>query len=216
MGVVVMEEKVTLLTEEEGKKAVGLARDTIETYLRTGEMIDGSEIQLPAIFDEPRGVFVTLTKKGELRGCIGHPYADSALKYAITDSAISAGFRDPRFPQVRIDEMTNVTVEVTVLTQPERMDVPPKDLPSSIKIGRHGLIIKSGYRQGLLLPQVAPENEMDEVEFLSHTCLKAGLSPDAWATGAEVYCFEGQIFTEKEPNGEVVEKDILEKACLRE
>jgi len=210
------EERAALLTQEEGRTAVRLARDTIETYLRTGEMIDGSEMQLPDIFNEPRGVFVTLTKKGQLRGCIGHPYADSALKHAITDSAISAGFRDPRFPQVRIDEMTNVTVEVTVLTQPRRMSVPPKDLPSSIEIGRHGLIIKSGYRQGLLLPQVAPENEMDEVEFLSHTCLKAGLPPDAWAAGAEVYCFEGQIFTEREPNGEIFEKDIREKACLRE
>ncbi|WP_167848847.1 TIGR00296 family protein [Methanolobus halotolerans] len=205
-----------MLTEEEGKTAVHLARDAIETYLRTGEMMDGSEIQLPSIFDEPRGVFVTLSKNGELRGCIGHPYGDSPLKHAITDSAISAGFRDPRFPPVRIDEMTFVTIEVTVLTRPEQINVEPRDLPSSIKIGRHGLIVKSGYRQGLLLPQVAPENQMDEVEFLGHTCLKAGLPPDAWATGAEVYCFEGQIFSEKEPNGEVFEKDIREKACLKE
>ncbi len=211
-----MEDKAVLLTEEDGKTAVHLARDAIETYLRTGEMIDGSEMQLPSIFDEPRGVFVTLNKSGELRGCIGHPYADSPLKHAITDSAISAGFRDPRFPPVRIDEMTFVTVEVTVLTQPRQMDVEPEDLPSSIEIGRHGLIVKSGYRQGLLLPQVAPENKMDEVEFLSHTCLKAGLPPDAWSEGAEVYCFEGQIFSEKEPNGEVFEKDIKEKACLNE
>lgn len=211
-----MDDKVELLTEDDGKTAVQLARDAIETYLRTGEMMDGSEIQLPPVFNEPRGVFVTLNKNGELRGCIGHPYADSPLKYAVTDSAISAGFRDPRFPPVRIDEMTFVTVEVTILTQPEQMNVSPKDLPSAIEIGRHGLIIKSGYRQGLLLPQVAPENKMDEVEFLSHTCLKAGLPPDAWVTGADVYCFEGQVFAEKEPNGEIYQKDIKDKACLKD
>ena len=66
--------------------------------------------------------------------------------------------------------------------------------------------MKKGYRQGLLLPQVAPENDMDEIDFLSHTCLKAGLEPNAWHTGADVYSFEGQIFSETEPNGEVMEK----------
>ncbi|WP_406660805.1 TIGR00296 family protein [Methanolobus sp. ZRKC3] len=211
-----MEEGVKLLTEDEGKIAVQLARDAIETYLRTGEMMDGSEIKLPSVFNEERGVFVTLNKNGELRGCIGHPYADSPLKYSITDSALSAALRDSRFPQVLANEMENITVEVTILTKPELMDVPPKELPTSIKIGKHGLIVKSGYRQGLLLPQVAPENDFDEIEFLSHTCLKAGLPHDAWIEGAEVYCFEGQIFMEKEPLGEVVEKDFKDKACLKE
>lgn len=203
-----------MLTENEGKIAVKLARDTIETYLRTREMMDGSEIELPPIFKEKRGVFVTLTKNGALRGCIGHPYPESPLKYAITDSAISAGFRDPRFPPLYIDELNQVKVEVTILTPPEKMKAAPKELPGLIEIGRHGLIVKKGYRQGLLLPQVAPENDMDEIDFLSHTCLKAGLEPDAWLTGAEVYCFEGQIFTEKEPNGEVIEKQFEKKACF--
>lgn len=203
-----------MLTESEGKIAVQLARDTIETYLRTGEMMDGSEIELPPIFNEKRGVFVTLTKDELLRGCIGHPYPDSPLKYAITDSAISAGFRDPRFPPVHIDEMMRVVVEVTILTPPEKIEVLPKELPGKIEIGRHGLIVKKGYRQGLLLPQVAPENEMDEIDFLSHTCLKAGLEHDAWLTGAEVFCFEGQIFAEKSPNGEIIEKQFEKKACF--
>ncbi|WP_342304259.1 TIGR00296 family protein [Methanolobus sp. ZRKC5] len=208
-----MGEGVKLLANTEGQAAVQLARDAIETYLRTGEMIDGSEIQLPEIFNEVRGVFVTLTVNGDLRGCIGHPYADSPLRYAITDSALSAALRDPRFPPVHVSEMSSIVVEVTILTRPELVDVPPKDLPSSIKIGKHGLIVKSGYRQGLLLPQVAPENDFDEIEFLNHTCMKAGLPHDAWVTGAEVYSFEGQIFSEKEPNGEIVEKDFNDKAC---
>lgn len=211
-----VEKGVRLLTEEEGRTAVQLARDAIETYMHTGEMLDGSEIQLPAIFNEERGVFVTLNKHGELRGCIGHPYADSPLRYSLTDSALSAALRDPRFPQVRAEEMSDITVEVTILTKPELMDVPPKELPTSIKIGRHGLIVRSGYRQGLLLPQVAPEHGMDEVEFLSHTCMKAGLPHDAWITGADVYCFEGQIFSEREPNGEIVEKSFEDRSCLKD
>lgn len=195
-----------MLTATEGKMAVQLARNTIKTYFLTGKMMDGSEAELPPIFNEKRGVFITLTENGMLRGCIGHPYPESTLKYAITDSAISAAFRDPRFPPLHIDELDKVEVEVTVLTPPERIKVAPGDIPSRIEIGRHGLIVKKGYRQGLLLPQVAPENDMDEIDFLSHTCLKAGLEPDAWLTGADVYSFEGQIFSETEPNGEVMEK----------
>ncbi|MBN2110621.1 MAG: TIGR00296 family protein [Methanosarcinaceae archaeon] len=206
-----MDDKVALLTVDEGKKAVQLARDAIEAYLQTGEMIDGSQILLPPVFNDPRGVFVTLNKNRELRGCIGHPYADSPLKHAVIDSALSAAMKDPRFPPVRKDELPSITVEVTILTRPKRLDVAPKDLPLSIEIGRHGLIVRSGYRQGLLLPQVAPEHDMDEIEFLNHTCLKAGLSHDAWIMGAEVYCFEGQVFAEKEPCGEIFEKDIRGK-----
>ena len=102
--------------------------------------------------------------------------------------------------------MKDIIVEVTILTQPEKINARPEELPDRIEIGKHGLIVKQGYCQGLLLPQVAPENEMDSIEFLSHTCLKAGLSPDAWLKGAEVSCFEGQIFKEKEPRGEVIEE----------
>ncbi|MBP1909270.1 TIGR00296 family protein [Methanolobus bombayensis] len=208
-----MSDGIKLLSDTEGQAAVQLARDAIELYLRTGEMMDGSEIQLPAIFEEIRGVFVTLTKSHDLRGCIGHPYADSSLRNAITDSALSAALRDPRFPPVKKEEMDEITVEVTILTKPELVDVPPKELPSSIEIGKHGLIVKSGYRQGLLLPQVAPENDFDEIEFLNHTCIKAGLPHDAWVTGAEVYAFEGQIFTETKPRGEVKEKDFKDGSC---
>lgn len=208
-----MSEGVKLLSSTEGQAAVQLARDAIETYLRTGEMLDGSEIQLPPIFNEVRGVFVTLTKNNDLRGCIGHPYADSLLKHAIADSALSAALRDPRFPPVKKEELNDIKVEVTILTKPYLVDVPPKDLPSSIKVGKHGLIVKSGYRQGLLLPQVAPENDFDEIEFLNHTCIKAGLPHDAWVTGAEVYAFEGQIFSETEPYGDVTEKDFSGRSC---
>ncbi|MDQ1275993.1 MAG: uncharacterized protein QG610_1568 [Euryarchaeota archaeon] len=197
-----------MLTETEGRAAVKLARKTIEMFLSEGRLPGSREsgADLPPVFGENRGVFVTLTEQGLLRGCIGHPYPDSTLKDAILDSAISAATRDPRFPPVEKDELKNIVVEVTILTQPEKINAPPKELPDKVEIGKHGLIVKQGYCQGLLLPQVAPENNMDSIDFLSHTCMKAGLSPDAWVKGAEVYCFEGQIFKEKEPEGEVIEE----------
>jgi uncharacterized protein (TIGR00296 family) len=197
-----------MLTETEGRAAVKLARKTIETFLSEGRLSgpQDSGIDLSPVFGENRGVFVTLTEDGLLRGCIGHPYPDSTLEEAILDSAISAATRDPRFPPVGKEELDSIVVEVTILTQPEKINVPPKDLPDNVEIGKHGLIVKQGYYQGLLLPQVAPENNMDPIDFLSHTCMKAGLSPDAWVKGAEVYRFEGQIFKEKEPGGEVIEE----------
>jgi uncharacterized protein (TIGR00296 family) len=197
-----------MLTETEGKDAVKLARKTIELFL-VGKRFSGPEelgFKLSLVFGEKRGVFVTLTENGLLRGCIGHPFPDSTLEEAIMDSAVSAATRDPRFPPLEKDELDNIVVEVTILTPPEKIEAPPKELPNLIEIGKHGLIVKQGYCQGLLLPQVAPENDMDAIDFLGHTCLKAGLSPDAWLRGAEVSCFEGQIFKEKAPKGEVFEE----------
>ena len=184
---------------------MSLARDTIESLLKDGQKIDSSSRVLTRVFNEKRGVFVTLTTCGDLRGCIGHPYPDSTLKDAIVDSAISAATRDPRFPAVQMSEMDTITVEVTVLTPPERIDVPSHELPDVIEIGRHGLIVKMGFHQGLLLPQVAPENNFSVVEFLNHTCMKAALPPDAWLNDAEVYWFEGQIFKESAPRGKIIE-----------
>ena len=197
-----------MLTNNDGDMAVHLARSTIETFLDKGIALSLSDVDLSDIFSEKRGVFVTLTKQGMLRGCIGYPYPGSPLGNAIIDSAISAATKDPRFPAVDSTEMDDIVVEVTVLTQPELIDVQPHELPGVIEIGKHGLIVKEGYSQGLLLPQVAPENDFDAVEFLDQTCLKAGLSPDAWQRGAQVYCFEGQIFKESVPRGDVVEENF--------
>lgn len=199
-----------MLTDVEGRAAVKLARKTIELFLSEERLPEPQELdfELSPVFGEKRGVFVTLTESGLLRGCIGHPFPDSRLEDAIMDSAISAATRDPRFHPVRKDELDEIVVEVTVLTQPEKINAPAEELPERVEIGKHGLIVKQGYCQGLLLPQVAPEYNMDSIEFLGHTCLKAGLSPDAWLKGAEVSCFEGQIFKEKEPSGGVIEEKL--------
>ena len=197
-----------LLSLEEGEKAVKLARKAIESYLERREVI---KERLGGVFEEKRGVFTTLTKHGELRGCIGFPYPVKRLDEAIIESAIAAATEDPRFPPVKLEEMDEIIVEVTVLTPPKKVEVKPQERPKAIEIGRHGLIVKYKYFSGLLLPQVAVEHNMDEEEFLTQTCLKAGLSPDCWLFNeVELYTFEGQIFKEEEPRGKVIEVKLKE------
>ncbi len=191
-----------MLSIEEGEKAVRLARKAIETYLSKGEVIKD---RYSGIFEKKMGVFTTLLIDHELRGCIGFPYPIKRLDEAIIESAISAATEDPRFSPVKIDEMDRITVEVTILTPPEKIEAKPLEIPKHIEIGKHGLMVKYGIYSGLLLPQVAVEYGFDQEEFLSQTCMKAGLPPDCWLSGAEVYRFEGQIFKEEKPRGKVIE-----------
>lgn len=198
-----------MLTKSQGEIAVRLARTAIEECLNEGRKITPEN--LPDIFKENRGVFVTLNKKKEikeLRGCIGRPYPMLPLGEAIIVSAINAAREDPRFPPVQPEEVDELVIEVTVLTVPKRINAKPRDMPDKIVIGRDGLIVSTSICSGLLLPQVAVEHGFDCTEFLCQTCMKAGLMPDAWLEGAEVYSFEGQIFEEIKPGGEIKEKDI--------
>lgn len=195
-----------MLTLEEGRRAVKLAREALTAYVKRKEIINP---YLHGVFGERRGVFVTLEKNGELRGCIGYPRAVLPLGRAIVDSAINAGTRDPRFPRVRPEELDDITIEVTVLTEPQVIDGDKKTLPERVQIGRHGLIVTRGMCSGLLLPQVATEYGFDSVDFLCQTCLKAGLPVDAWLDDDTVVeCFEAQIFSETSPNGDVIEKRL--------
>ncbi|MEA3488066.1 MAG: TIGR00296 family protein [Euryarchaeota archaeon] len=186
------------LAEEEGKKGLQLAREAIEQYLSDSVKMKAKK-GLPVSFEEERGVFVTLNKYGTLRGCIGYPYPVFKLKEAIIDAAISAAVNDPRFPAVTEEELTDITIELTVLTVPQILKEQPKVLPEHIEIGKHGLIVKKGLYQGLLLPQVATEHNWSSEEFLCESCWKAGLPQDAWLDeDTEVSIFEGQIFKEEE------------------
>ncbi len=188
-----------LLTSDEGQTALELARTAIEEYLGSGEVIKPEG--LPPVFRNNRGVFVTLNNRTgsrrELRGCIGRPYPVMPLGEAIVISAINAATEDPRFMPVTLNELENLEIEVTVLTTPHQLEARPEELPGKIEVGRHGLIVQKGPYSGLLLPQVAVENDFDAEEFLGQTCMKAGLFPDAWfESDTEVFAFEGQIFHE--------------------
>jgi len=201
-------------TLEDGKFLITLARKSILNYLTFNKLLSQPE-DLPAKFLEESGVFVTLNKqdkKGEkkLRGCIGFPTPIYSLVQATIEAAKSAAVSDPRFPIVEIEEMKEILVEVTILTPPKLMQIKdPKEYLKKIKIGRDGLIVKSGGRSGLLLPQVPVEWNWTVEEFLEHTCGKAWLPEDCWKDlSTEIYSFSGIIYQEVEPNGEVVPKEI--------
>ncbi|HVP95275.1 MAG TPA: TIGR00296 family protein [Methanoregulaceae archaeon] len=184
-----------ILTPDEGELAVKIARETVEAVVQSKTP---SLPHLPAIFSEKRGVFVTITKGGDLRGCIGFPYPVIPLKEGLPGAAASAALEDPRFPPVRPHELSGLSIEVTVLTPPEPMTVPPLERPAHVIVGKHGLIVRFSGRSGLLLPQVATEYAWDSAVFLHHTCMKAGLPGDCWKNpAAEVLTFEGQIFHEQ-------------------
>jgi uncharacterized protein len=184
-----------VLTTDEGMMAVKLARNTIEAAVRGSPAPSGS---LPPVFLERRGVFVTITRSGELRGCIGYPYPVLPLSEAIPSAATGAALEDPRFPPVNHNELPLIRIEVTVLTPPQPLAVLPEQRPSAVVIGKHGLIARSGGRSGLLLPQVATEYSWSCEEFLTHTCMKAGLQANCWKrSDTEILTFEGQIFHEQ-------------------
>lgn len=179
------------LKERDKKTLLTTARKTIEHALT------GKKIPVPAsksaILKEKRGAFVTLTKKGMLRGCIGYIQAIKPLEDTIIEMAQAAAFRDPRFPPVTLDELDDLQIEISVLTPIQEIsDV------SEIVVGKHGLIIERGAYSGLLLPQVATDYGWDRNTFLEHTCQKAGLPPDAWKKeGTKIKIFSADIFHEQ-------------------
>jgi uncharacterized protein (TIGR00296 family) len=184
-----------LLAADEGVMALTLARGTLEYRLSKRQ---NAAPALTPVFGEKRGVFVTLTKAGELRGCIGFPYPVMPLGDAISHAAVAAAVEDPRFPPVGKDELASIRLEVTILTVPLPLECTPDMRPKKIDVGRHGLIVRRGATSGLLLPQVATEYGWDSTTFLDHTCMKAGLPARCWTSETvDLFTFEGQIFTEK-------------------
>lgn len=201
------------LTLDEGKALVHLARQSIEHYLLNNVTIT-TPSDISGKLLEKAGVFVTLNAskpRHELRGCIGFPYPNEPLAKATIKGAIYAAVDDPRFPPVSKQELDDcIVIEVTVLTPPTTLSVKDRQtLPNLIEVGRHGLIMQGMGTSGLLLPQVATEWEWDAAEFLTNCCLKAGLPPDAWLLDeVQVKTFEGEIFEELTPAGEIKRKTV--------
>jgi len=196
----------------EGAFLVGFARGSIEAAL------GGSEPpNLEGVSEKLRtdcGVFVTLNKVSgpthSLRGCIGFPYPVMPLVDAVSEAAVSAALRDPRFQPVSLEEMGSVAVEVSVLTPPEKILVEsPGEYPDHVRVGRDGLIVDRGSSRGLLLPQVAVDWGWSAEEFLTQCCIKAYLPPDSWLIpGTEVFRFRAIIFAEEMPRGRVVRVEL--------
>ena len=195
----------TRLTDSDGVLLVKTARKAVTTFLSNGDRMK-LEAEHEKKFSFDSGVFVTLNKPDGLRGCIGFPMPEKKLSHAIIEGAIAAATEDPRFPPVTAKELNDITFEVTVLTPPIEIDVSdPMEYLTKIKVGRDGLIVKHSFYSGLLLPQVPGEYGWSVEEFLQHTCHKAGLEKDFWKSGkAKIERFEGIVFKEETPNGEVV------------
>jgi AmmeMemoRadiSam system protein A len=179
------------LTHDERRTVLAAARRAIEEAVAGRRPPD-----LPAdgVWARRAGAFVSLHRRGALRGCIGYITADQPLAQTLTRCAVGAATSDPRFPSVTADELVDLDIEVSILGGVERVE----DV-NTIEVGRHGLIMEQQGRRGLLLPQVATEHHWDRATFLSQTCVKAGLAPDAWRHGATISCFDAEVFGEREP-----------------
>jgi AmmeMemoRadiSam system protein A len=141
----------------------------------------------------PAGAFVTLHHRRALRGCIGHIEPTDALGRVVARCAVAAGSADPRFPPVRSCELADLRFELSILGPLERINT-----VDEIEVGRHGLVVETRWHRGLLLPQVATEWGWGRVEFLEHTCQKAGLPRDAWQRDTSIWKFEAEVFGEPE------------------
>jgi hypothetical protein len=175
------------LSPEEKKELLQVARRAVEKFVRERKVID-YETADPNFLAE-RGAFVTLTKGGQLRGCIGFIEPVYPLHLTVVRAAIFAATEDTRFNPVAAEELKDLNYEISVLTPVKKIDN-----PRLVQVGKHGLVIARGNRRGLLLPQVAVENKWNREKFLSECCLKAGLEEDAWQKGAELYVFEAIVF----------------------
>jgi len=188
------EEKVGVelgLSREDKELLMKIAREAISCSVR-GKPLPKYDPSSP-ILREKRGAFVTINKHGNLRGCIGYIEAYKPLYETVQEMAVAAALRDPRFPPVTEDELDDLEVEISVLTPIRKI----RDI-NEIEVGKHGIIIRKGYNQGLLLPQVATEYGWDRITFLEHTCLKAGLPRDAWKDpDTEIMIFSAEVFGEE-------------------
>jgi AmmeMemoRadiSam system protein A len=176
------------LNSEEKRLLHEIARTVIDRKAK-GEELPEFTVE-SAVLRENRGAFVTLKKKGELRGCIGYIEGKGPLYRTIEKMAAAAAFEDPRFPPVTEGELPDLELEISVLTPLHRI----RDA-AEIEVGKHGIYMKKGWASGLLLPQVATEYGWDRETFLKYTCQKAGLPGNAWKDkNTEIYIFSADVF----------------------
>ncbi|ADX85876.1 AmmeMemoRadiSam system protein A [Saccharolobus islandicus] len=194
------------LNNEIGRFLIEIARKAIKEEFKL-DKLDLSNYNNP-ILDKKGLAFVTLEKitynTSSLRGCIGYVEAVAPLKQIVASAAKAAAFSDPRFNPLQKDELSEIIIEITVLTKPEEIKVKDRwDLPKIIKVGEDGLIVEKGIlHSGLLLPQVPMEYCWDEETFLAETCIKASLEPDCWLDNSvRIKRFHGIIFRETRPDG---------------
>jgi len=182
------------LNGHEKNELLALARKSVEYAVREKKPYEPTASASEALNQE-RGAFVTLRKSGELRGCIGYTSAEKPLSMTVRDTATLAALRDPRFQPVSASELPQIDYEVSVLSPLRRvLDT------RQIKVGQHGLLMKNGAYEGLLLPQVPVEEKWDRQRFLEETCAKAGMRPGCWKDeNTDIFMFTAVVFGENRP-----------------
>ncbi len=181
-----------LLNDVQRKRLLKIARQALESYIKTGKAPELKEDD--PVLNKELGAFVTLHKRGDLRGCIGNMIGKGPLYLTVRDMAIAASTQDHRFPKVTKDEFADIDIEISVLSPMEKI----KD-PSEIVMGKHGVLVRSGFRSGVFLPQVAEQMNYDREAFMNSLCAhKAGLPADAWKKGeCEIFVYTAEVFGEK-------------------
>ena len=169
-----------------------LAEKSITYYLKNGKRLQTKESD--AALNQEMGAFVTLHKNGQLRGCIGNMIGHGPFYSTVRDMAVQAATGDPRFRPVTLDEMKDIDIEISALSPMEKINDPQK-----IEMGKHGVLVRSGFTSGVYLPQVATETGWSREEFMNSLCAdKAGMPKDSWKTAkCEIYIFTAEIFGNK-------------------
>jgi AmmeMemoRadiSam system protein A len=175
-----------MLTDVQKAALLEVARSSVASRVLGGPPASAPPLDLPGA----SGVFVTIKRRGELRGCLGTLENGVDLGHEVARCAADSASEDPRFSAVSSGELPELHLELSVLGPLER--IAPS--PDAFTIGTHGLVVEQGHRKGLLLPQVAVEWGWTPEQFLRQTCVKAGLPPDAWQHGAHVYRFDAEVF----------------------
>lgn len=199
----------TLYSLSDGSALVKAARYAIDLHLKSPKF--DYRMMEPQVgkYDEKRGIFVTLEHypTRSLRGCIGFSKPEGPMGRMLIEAAVAAASRDERFVSVSEHEMSELVIEVSILSKPEKIVKNTAEARKrEIKIGRDGLIIYYGFKSGLLLPVVPVEQEWNKDQFLEALCEKAQLPPGTWKRAdVNLYKFTAQVFREISPDGEVKE-----------
>ncbi len=180
----------TPLTRQEQTVLLAIAREAITTHLSAGTLLEPTREE--ESLNRPAGCFVTLSQDDQLRGCIGTFTSERPLCREVAIMAVAAATEDPRFYPMRAEDLDNFSIEISVLSP-----LCKTKEPDDIIVGLHGIYLKKEGHRGVLLPQVAVEQQWDRKTFLQHTCHKAGLDKDAWqAADCDIYLFTAQIMKE--------------------
>lgn len=177
-----------MLTDAQKRALLDLARTSVAAQVLGHAHVAAELLDLP----DASGVFVTIKRRGLLRGCLGTLENRRGLAGEVVRCAADTASEDPRFPPVAPEELEELTIQISVLGPLEPIDPHPE----AFVVGMHGLVVEHGRRRGLLLPQVATEWSWTAEQFLRQTCIKAGLPADAWRCGADVFRFAAEVFGE--------------------